>query len=213
MEKMEENNRLENNEDCAANEELNAETTFESNGKKYGGTSFNDNGSVKMPEGEALCRVDYDVKLCEEEKAFRLFQKLYVRKSNIIKTVVLGIVLVVFGFQFVTDVNDYLSLAAVIIAAVAVFITWYNPVIIRKSLMKALAPLEKDKYIFKLFDDAFTIETEISDEEFEEGEERIAPPPRVVWFEKSDFEVKELDDMFVLIMKNKFKQKRVIKLV
>lgn len=180
------------------NEEI---SVFEDNGKKYGGTSFNDNESVEMPQGEVLAEVNYNVTLSEEEKAFKLFQKMYVRKQNIIKTIVLGLVMAVFIAQLVADPEHYLSMLAVTVAAVGIFITWYNPVIIRKNLMKALKPLENDKYIFKLYDDAFSIETVIDESEFEEGEERISPPPRIVWREKSDFCVKELDDIFVIIMK------------
>ena len=175
--------------------------TFEHDGKTYGGTSMNEENSVEMPEGEVLCQVDYNVTLKEEDKAFRLFQKLYVRKANIIKTVVLLCVFGVFFAQFLSNKSDYVSIIAMTIAVVGLFVTWYNPVAIRKGLMKALAPLENDKYIFKLYGDAFTIETVIDESEFEEGEERIYPPPRVVWKEKSDFEVFELEDMFCIIMK------------
>ena len=175
--------------------------TFEHDGKTYGGTSMNEENSVEMPEGEVLCQVDYNVTLKEEDKAFRLFQKLYVRKANIIKTIVMGLVFAVFLVQFLDNKNSYISLIGMTIAVVGLFVTWYNPVAIRKGLMKALAPLENDKYIFKLYVDAFTIETVIDESEFEEGEERIYPPPRVVWKEKSDFEVFELEDMFCIIMK------------
>ncbi len=176
-------------------------STFEHDGKTYGGTSLNEDNSIEMPKGEVLCQVDYNVTLKEEDKAFRLFQKLYVRKSNIIKTIVMVLVFVVFLVQYIDNRNSYISLIAMTIAVVGIFITWYNPVAIRKGLMKALAPLEKDRYIFKLYDDAFSIETVIDESEFEDGEERISPPPRVVWKDKSDFEVYELDEMFCIIMK------------
>lgn len=175
--------------------------TFEHDGKIYGGTSMNEDNSIEMPKGEVLCEVNYNVTLKEEDKAFRLFQKLFVRKSNIIKTIVMGLVFAVFLVQFLDNKNSYISLIGMTIAAVGIFITWYNPVMIRKGLMKALAPLEKDRYIFKLYNDAFSIETVIDESEYEEGEERISPPPRVVWKDKSDFLVHELDEMFCIIMK------------
>lgn len=165
------------------------------------GTSFNEFPDEELPKGETLAEVGYDVTIPEEEKAFKLFQRLYVLKANITKTIVLGIVFVIFLFQLVKGMAPYVSAMGITIAVIAIFVTWYNPVVIRKSLMKALKPLENDRYIFKLFSDAFTIETVIDESEFEEGEERISPPPRVVWKQKSDFEVRELDDMFVIIMK------------
>lgn len=187
-----------NIEEFEENEQI---ETFEHDGKIYGGTSLNEENSIEMPSSEVLCQIDYNVKLTEEEKAFKLFQKLYVRKSNIIKTFVMLMVFVVFFVQFLSNKSDYISLIAMTVAVMGIFITLYNPVAIRKGLMKALAPLENDSYIFKLYDDAFTIETVIDESEFLEDEERISPPPRVVWTEKSDFSVYELDDMFVIIMK------------
>jgi len=175
--------------------------TFEHDGKIYGGTSMNEDNSIEMPQGEVLCQVHYNVTLKEEDKAFRLFQRLYVIKSNIIKTVVLSVVFAVFFVQFLANKSDYISSIAMTIAVMGIFITWYNTYAIRKGLMKALAPLENDRYIFKLYYDAFTIETVIDESEFEEGEERISPPPRVVWKDKSDFEVHELEEMFSIIMK------------
>lgn len=170
---------------------------------KYEGTSFNEEetGTFKLPEGEPLCVVNYDVTIPEEEKGFKEFQKRHVRKPNIIKTVVFGLVFAVFFVQMLQDKSATLNWIAMTVAAAAIFIVWYNPVMIRKNLMKALEAIKDDKYIFKLYGDAFTIETIIPDDEFEEGEERIAPIPRVVWFDKSDFDVCELSDMFVIIMK------------
>lgn len=165
------------------------------------GTSFNENEDNTLPTGEVLCQVNYNVTIPEEEKAFKLFQKIYVTKSNIIKTVVLGIVFVIFLSQLLNNIATYVSAIGLTVAVIGIFITWYNPVVIRKSLMKALKPLENDRYIFKLYEDAFTIETVIDESEFEEGEERISPPPRIVWKNAGNFEVRELDDMFVIIMK------------
>lgn len=165
------------------------------------GTSFNENGDDALPSGEVLCSVNYNVTIPEEEKAFRLFQKIYVTKSNIIKTIVLGIVFIIFLSQLLNNVATYVSAIGMTVAVIGIFITWYNPVVIRKSLMNALKPLENDRYIFKLYEDAFTIETIIDESEFEEGEERISPPPRIVWKNSDNFEVRELDDMFVIIMK------------
>lgn len=183
---------------------------IEADGKKYGGTSFNEADatdenagavSVKLPEGEVLAEVFYDVTIPEEDKGFREFQKKYVRKSAIIKTVVFAAVFAVFFVQMLKDFNETLNWIAMTIAAAAIFMVWYNPVSIRKSLMKALEQIKDDRYIFKLYGDAFTIETIIPDEEFEEGEERVYPVPRVVKLDSGSFELSELDDMFVIIMK------------
>lgn len=172
-------------------------------GKKYGGSSFNDGeGKPELPEGEALAEVFYDVTIPEEDKGFREFQRLFVRKSSIIKTVVLLLVFAVFCAQQIAGKGgETLNWIAMTISAAAVVIVWYNPVSVRKSLMKALEAVKDDRYIFRLYEDAFSIETIIPEEEFEEGEERIYPIPRVVKLAQADFLLSELEDMFVVIMK------------
>lgn len=172
-------------------------------GKKYGGTSFNGGeNKVTLPEGETLAEVNYNVTIPEEEKGFKEFQKKYVRRSSIIKTIIFALVFAVFCAQQIAGKGEEtLNWIAMTIAAAAVFIVWYNPVSVRKNLMKALEALKDDRYIFKLYQEAFTIETVIPEDEFEEGEERVYPVPRVVDLIGGNFELSELEDMFVIIMK------------
>ena len=71
--------------------------------------------------------------------------------------------------------------------------------------MQSLKPLEDDRYIFKLFESKFSIETVISQEEIDEavkeGEEPVKIPPRVVDFSDNGLSVLEKENMFVIFLK------------
>ncbi len=150
---------------------------------------------------EKVLSFEYDVKNKEEEEAFITFQKKYVYKSNIIKTVIFGILAVLFLISFIRDPKEYLNPVLMVICLTVIFVVWFNTKKIRSSLMQALKVLENDKYIFTLYDDRFTIETEVDESEFEEDEEIPVIPPRVVYFKDISLSVIEKLDMFVLILK------------
>lgn len=144
---------------------------------------------------------EYDVKNSEEEEAFITFQKKYVYKSNIIKTVIFGILAILFLVSFIRSPKEYLNPVLMVICLTVIFVVWFNTKKIRTSLMQALKVLENDRYIFTLYDDRFSIETILDESEFDEDEEILVIKPRVVYFKDITLSVIEKLDMFVLILK------------
>ncbi|MBR4554069.1 MAG: hypothetical protein IKO27_00585 [Ruminococcus sp.] len=155
---------------------------------------------VKADEKPSLCSFEFNVTIPEEDDAFRTFQRRYVFKRNVIKSVgfgLLGIGFLVSSFIYPDQVMNYILFG---VCAAAVALIWYNNVKIRRSLMEALKILEDDRYIFTLYDSDFKIETVISEEERnEEGFEEI--PPQT--FELNDplLDAVEKEDKFVVIVK------------
>lgn len=149
--------------------------------------------------------VTYDIKNTEEEEAFIAFQKKYIFKSNIIKTVAFGILAVLFIYQIINAPDNFASWLCMTVCLAVIFIVWYNPIKIRKTLMQSLKPLEDDRYIFKLYENKFSIETVISQEEIDEaikeGEEPVQIPPRVVSFSDTGLSVLQRENMFVIFLK------------
>ena len=149
--------------------------------------------------------VAYDIKNTEEEEAFITFQKKYILKSNILKTVAFGILALLFIYQIVNAPDNFASWLCFVVCLAVIFIVWYNPIKIRKTLMQSLKPLEDDRYIFKLYENKFSIETVIPQEEIEEaikeGEEPVKIPPKVVDFSDTGLSVLEKENMFVIFLK------------
>lgn len=149
--------------------------------------------------------VAYDIKNTEEEEAFITFQKKYILKSNILKTVAFGILALLFIYQIVNAPDNFASWLCFVVCLAVIFIVWYNPIKIRKTLMQSLKPLEDDRYIFKLYENKFSIETVIPQEEIDEaikeGEEPVKIPPKVVDFSDAGLSVLEKENMFVVFLK------------
>ena len=152
-----------------------------------------------LEDKESLCSFEFNVTIPEEDDAFRLFQKKYVFKRNVIKSIgfgLLGIGFLVSAIIYPDKIMNYVLLA---ICFAAVVLIWYNNRHIRKSLMEALKMLEDDRYIFTLFDKKFRIETIIPEEEKAQGETEEIPPQE---FTLSDplLDCTETDDKFVVIV-------------
>ncbi len=149
--------------------------------------------------------IAYDIKNTEEEEAFVTFQKKYILKSNILKTVAFGILALLFIYQIINAPDNFASWLCFVVCFAVIFIVWYNPIKIRKTLMQSLKPLEDDRYIFKLYENKFTIETVIPQEEIDEaikeGEEPVKIPPKVVDFSDTGLSVLEKENMFVIFLK------------
>ena len=149
--------------------------------------------------------VAYDIKNTEEEEAFITFQKKYILKSNILKTVAFGILALLFIYQIINAPDNFASWLCFVVCLAVIFIVWYNPIKIRKTLMQSLKPLEDDRYIFKLYENKFSIETVIPQEEIDEaikeGEEPVKIPPKVVDFSDTGLSVLEKENMFVIFLK------------
>ena len=149
--------------------------------------------------------ITYDIKNTEEEEAFITFQKKFIVKSSILKTIAFGILAILFIYQIIKAPDNFASWLCMVVCLAVIFIVWYNPAKIRKTLMQSLKPLEDDRYIFKLYENKFSIETIISPEEIDEaikeGEEPPQIPPRIVSFRDTGLSVLEKENMFVIFLK------------
>ncbi len=150
---------------------------------------------------QMILSFEYNVKNSEEEQAFRAFQKKYVYKGNIIKTILFGIVSLLFMISYIRYPKEYLYPVLTFVSLAFIFVIWFNTVKIRKSLLQALKVLENDRYVFTLFDDRFSIETILDESEFDDDEEIPVIKPRIVEFKGTEINVIEKPDMFVLILK------------
>ncbi len=158
----------------------------------------------KLEEVNPRVSVSYDIKNTEEEEAFIAFQKKYILKSSILKTIAFGILALLFIYQIVKRPDNFASWLCFTVCLAVVFIVWYNPIKIRKTLLKSLKPLENDRYTFKLYENKFSIETIIPQEEIDEaikeGEEISKIPPRIVDFSDMGLAVLEKKNMFVIFL-------------
>ena len=151
-------------------------------------------------EEPSLCRFEFNVTIPEEDDGFKVFQKRYVYKRNIIKSIGFGILGIGFLVNSVIHPDQAMSFILMAVCAAAIVMIWYNNVKIRRSLMEALKMLEDDRYIFTLYGDRFRIETIVPEEERAEEDFEEIPPQE---FELDDplLDTVEKDDKFIIIVK------------
>lgn len=159
-----------------------------------------------------VVKLEYSISNDEENIAFKVFQNKYVLKKNIIKTIIFAVLIGFFIEQVVIKPDYTMAWALIGVCFAMAFFVWYNPIKIRKSLLKALKEIENDVYEFELYPDHFSVKTIYCDEndevtslsEMEDDEEQQQPKeiaPRIVSFDKEHIEIVEITEMFVIIIK------------
>lgn len=159
-----------------------------------------DIAEIKEKEEEKLCEFQFNVTIPEEDDAFREFQRRYVFKKNVIKSIGFGLLAVGFLVSAILYPKHVMNYILFSISLAAVVLIWYNNRHIRTSLMEALKMLEDDRYIFTLFEDKFRIETIVPEEDREAEDFQEIPPQE---FELGDpmLESIEKQDKFVIIVR------------
>lgn len=137
--------------------------------------------------------IKYDNTLPEIETGYKLFQRKYMMKRNIIFTVVYTIALGI-GVDFIVNGilnGNYVNMPGYIlfvIGAGMIFSTWARPYYARKKLMKTLQSFGEEKYTAKFEDTRIVIDTEILPDE---ETETVAVTSRGVMTMDQDMEIPE----------------------
>ncbi|MBR1764769.1 MAG: hypothetical protein IJ746_05185 [Ruminococcus sp.] len=154
---------------------------------------------IQETEQAPLTSFEFDISIKEEEEAFILFQKKYVYKRNIIKSIGFGLLGVAFGVSIYRDPSKAINYFLLAVCAAAVVLIWFNNRHIRKTLMDALKILEDDRYRFSLYDDRFVIETIVPEEE-RNAEDFEPIEPQEMKLDDPMLDAEEQEDKFVLIV-------------
>ena len=90
--------------------------------------------------------IKYDNTLSEIETGYKLFQRKYMFKRNLIFSAVYGIAAAI-GVDFI--VHNYTNMAGYILLVIGLgmlFSTWAKPYYARKKLIKTLESFDEEKY-------------------------------------------------------------------
>lgn len=166
-----------------------------------------------------LAQVNYDITLDEEDRAFRIFQRLYVFKKNLFRSALFAIVAIIFAVQIIMGKGDGLAWGLMAVSIAFIGVIWITPIRIRKMLLVALETLKDDRYILRLYDSGFEIETVIpqgdaqiareideadgvgeTDETEDETLERLKPPVSEYKFSQEELRLVENDEMYLIFV-------------
>ena len=171
-----------------------------------------------MEELNPSLKAKFEYQITNEEQgiAFNAFQKKYVYKKALIKSIAFVIVALLFLQQVILKPEYTLGWVFFGVCLAFIVYIWYTPRLIRKNLLLALKELEEDKYEFELTEEYFSIRTILMDEEevleeevseskkseenLEDEEELKEIPPKVVFFNCQQIEMIETDSLFVIIL-------------
>ena len=137
--------------------------------------------------------IKYTNTLPEIETGYKLFQRKYMLKRNIIFTVVYSIAAAI-GVDFLVHSimdGNYGNMTGYILLVIGlgmIFSTWARPYYARKKLMKTLASFGDEKYTAKFEATRIVIDTEVIPEE---ETETVAVTPNGVMTMDQDMEVAE----------------------
>lgn len=176
--------------------------------------------------GDIVTEVHYNITNEEDGKAFTLFQKRYIYKTNLIKSVLFAALGVIFITQIMKNPSYTMGWLCAGISFAFVAITWIAPYNAKKKLLAALKELEDNRYIVKFYHHCFSVEliqddvivkaeeaktentsddekqedTDVSQQDTEnEIPEKI--PPRIINYSQDKVEVTETDELFAIFLK------------
>lgn len=163
--------------------------------------------------------IKYDNTLSEIETGYKLFQRKYMFKRNLIFSIVYGIAAAV-GVDIL--VHDYTSMAGYILLVIGLgmlFSTWARPYYARKKLLKTLESFDEEKYSAVFSESKIVVDTEILPEEETEivavtpqgvmavGEDVEIPEDKIIKHEKTEIELNantldsmETEELFLLFL-------------
>lgn len=163
--------------------------------------------------GKLLERIEYDITLEEEDRAFRIFQRLYTLKRNIITSALFGLVALSFAIQIISGKGDSIAWGLMVVCIAFAAVVWLNQYRIRKMLLMALEVLKDDRYILSIYEKGFDIETIIPQEDVqtarevngdEDGDEevmgRLKPPPSRYTFEQDGIRLVENAELYMVFV-------------
>ena len=163
--------------------------------------------------------IKYDNSNAEIETAYKLFQKKYMLRRNVLFSVVYAIAAGL-GINFVVlNSANLLGYILVVLGLGMLFSTWARHVYARKKLMKTLESFGGETYTATFADSHITVDTEIlPDEEMETvaitrdgvmtvGEDVEIPPEQEIKHDKTKIELAlntldsmETEEMFLLFL-------------
>ena len=130
----------------------------------------------------------YSIENKYEGEAFTEFQKKYVIKKTIFRTVLYFIIMILFAIPLFDNPKDSFSIAMIGLIFAIICIMWFNIYLVKKRLLDSLKELENDKYQCTVYDDRFTIKTieckslqmaMDNAEDIEIEEDEVLPPKKV----------------------------------
>ncbi len=140
----------------------------------------------------------YQISCDMYREAYKTYQNMYVYPRNRIMQVILLLLAINFGYCGGKDSGNTLAFVLMLVCLALIFIIWYNPRKMRRSVMDVIRETEGDEYAFEMDEQKMTFRTMPPETVQDVPDEEITPPlPTKLYFTK-DMKATEKDDFFLI---------------
>lgn len=154
---------------------------------------------TEIAEKEPLFFFEYKVSVDESAFAIDRFFSRFMIKTNVLYTVIFGILSVLYLIMAIKNPSKvlYYALLAACLAVIAGL--WIKPSSRKKQYLAALEAVKDDLYICDVWEKKIKIQTVIPEEE--QTEDRIKNPlPRIIDFTKDFVQAEEYEKLFLMFV-------------
>lgn len=135
-------------------------------------------------------------------EAYKSYQKHFIFPKNRIMQLVLLLLAVDFGYHGAVNPDNKLAFFLLALCVAMIFMLWYNPRKIRRSVMDVIREMDKEEYTFSMNTEKMTIRTVPAESIQDVPSEEISfQPPTEIYYSKDIFVLEKYE--FFLICRGK----------
>ncbi len=185
----------ENDSDAKSLEITDIDNSSESNtdAEEEEKAAYTDTSDKIIPETSPY-QISYDL----YGSAYKCYQKRFIFPKNRILQLVLLVLAVDFAYHGAVNPDNKMAFFLLALCAALIFILWYNPRRMRRSVMDVVREMEGDEYIFSMDDEKMTFST-VPPEYVQDvpNDEIASNPPTEIYFD-SNLSVIEKYEFFLI---------------
>lgn len=114
-----------------------------------------ESGKEKIIPDTIPYHIDFDL----YKEAYKCYQKRFVFPKNRILQLIFLILAIDFGYHGIIDPTNRIAFVLLILCAAFIFILWYNPLRMRRSVMDVIREMDGDEYSFSMDSEKMTFRT------------------------------------------------------
>lgn len=140
------------------------------------------NASDKIIPETAPYQISYDL----YASAYKCYQNRFVFPKNRILQLVLLVLAADFGYHGAVNPNNKMAFFLLALCAALIFVLWYNPRRMRRSVMDVVREIEGDEFVFSMDEEKMTFAT-VPSEYIQDipNDEIPSNPPTEIYFDKN----------------------------
>lgn len=152
-----------------------------------------DSENILIPE-----TAPYQISSDTYSEAYKIYQKMFVYPKNYVFQAILLLLAVDFGYHAGKDQSNTIAYLLCFVCIAFIFILWYNPKKMRRSIMDVVREMEGDEYTFTLTEKKMIFRTLAPEHIQDMPDEEIPPVPATELYYSKELRVVEKYEFFLI---------------